>query len=99
MHNSRLDGSPARLCALYVPVIRPRHPALLDFCRSRGLRTLSEERAVDRSVAHLNIERYRRLLAEETDEKKRRVLIRLLEEEEAKLSSLPPRSPSHKPDH
>lgn len=54
---------------------------------------------MDRSVAHLNIERYRRLLAEETDEKKRRVLIRLLEEEEAKLSSLPPRSPSHKPDH
>ena len=53
---------------------------------------------MDRSVAHLNIERYRRLLAEEADEGKRAVLIRLLEEEEAKLRSLPSQPPSHKSD-
>ena len=49
---------------------------------------------MDRSVAHLNIERYRRMLAEETDEAKRRTLMRLLAEEEAKLRGLPPNSSS-----
>jgi len=42
---------------------------------------------MDRTVARLNIERYRKLLAAETDETKRQVLLRLLEEEEAKLSA------------
>jgi len=41
-------------------------------------------------VAHLNIERFRKLLAEETDEARRRTLLRLLADEEAKLKSLPP---------
>ena len=44
-------------------------------------------RAVDRTVARLNIEHYRRLLATETDETRRRMLLRLLAEEEAKLKS------------
>ena len=40
---------------------------------------------MDRSVAHLNIEHYKRLLADETDPKRRDLLLRLLAEEEAKL--------------
>ena len=43
---------------------------------------------MDRTIAHLNIERYRRMLAEETDESRRRMLQRLLAEEEAKLAAL-----------
>jgi hypothetical protein len=43
---------------------------------------------MDRTVAHLNIEHYRRLLASETDDAKRKVLQRLLDEEEAKLASV-----------
>jgi hypothetical protein len=39
-------------------------------------------------VARLNIEHFRKLLAEETDEAKRRTLLRLLAEEEAKLAAL-----------
>ena len=45
---------------------------------------------VDRIVARLNIEHYRRLLARETDENRRLVLQRLLAEEEAKFQSLTP---------
>ena len=41
---------------------------------------------MDRMVARLNIEHYRRLLARETDEQRRKTLQRLLAEEEAKLS-------------
>ena len=44
-------------------------------------------RAVDKTVARLNIEHYRRLLATETDETRRRMLLQLLAEEEAKLKS------------
>jgi hypothetical protein len=40
---------------------------------------------MDRTVARLNIERYRRLLAEEADESRRQVLRRLIAEEEAKI--------------
>ena len=40
---------------------------------------------MDRTVARLNIERYRQMLATETDEARRQVLLRLLAEEEAKL--------------
>jgi hypothetical protein len=42
---------------------------------------------VDRSVAHLNIEHYKRLLAEETNEARRKVLLGLLAEEEARLAT------------
>jgi hypothetical protein len=41
---------------------------------------------MDRSVARLNIEHYRRLLVTETDEQRRRELLHLLAEEEAKLN-------------
>jgi hypothetical protein len=43
---------------------------------------------MDRTVAHLNIEHYRKLLAQEMDETKRQTILRLLAEEEAKLASL-----------
>ena len=48
---------------------------------------------MDRTVAHMNIEHYRRLLAVETDEARRQTLLRLLAEEEAKLSSA--KTPGH----
>ena len=40
---------------------------------------------VDRTVAHMNVEHYQRLLAAETDEPRRQILLRLLAEEEAKI--------------
>ena len=43
---------------------------------------------VDRTIAQLNIEHFRRLLIEENDAAKRRILHELLMEEEAKLASL-----------
>ena len=46
---------------------------------------------MDRTVAHLNIEHYRRLLEKETDESRRQLLMRLLAEEEAKLAANAPR--------
>jgi hypothetical protein len=45
---------------------------------------------MDRSVARLNIEHYRRLLAKEADESRRQTLLRLLAEEEAKLAEQGP---------
>ena len=48
---------------------------------------------MDRFVANLNIVHFRKQLAEETDETKRLMLVRLLAEEEAKLAGLP--SASH----
>ncbi len=52
------------------------------------------ETAVDRSVAHLNIEHYKRLLKRETDEKRRQTLLCLLAEEEAKIAQ--PKPPERK---
>jgi hypothetical protein len=46
-------------------------------------------RAMDRAVARLNIEHYRRLLAEKCDEARRQTILRLLAEEEAKLLAGP----------
>lgn len=43
---------------------------------------------MERTIARLNIEHYRRLLAKETDETRRQMLQRLLAEEEAKLAGL-----------
>jgi hypothetical protein len=43
---------------------------------------------MDRTVARLNIEHYRRLLETETDEAKRQIIVRLLAEEEAKLEGI-----------
>ena len=44
---------------------------------------------MDRTVARLNIEHYRRLLAKEADETRRQTIMRLLAEEEAKLAGPP----------
>jgi hypothetical protein len=41
----------------------------------------------DKTVAHLNVEYFRKLLRSETDETKRQTILRLLAEEEAKLGS------------
>jgi hypothetical protein len=43
---------------------------------------------MDRTVARLNIEHYRRLLETETDETKRLMIVRLLAEEDAKLDRI-----------
>ncbi len=43
---------------------------------------------MDKTVARLNIEHYRKLLAIEADETRRQMLARLLAEEEAKLAGL-----------
>lgn len=43
---------------------------------------------MDRTVARLNIEHFRKQLAEELDDGKRRILLRLLAEEEAKLAAI-----------
>jgi hypothetical protein len=45
---------------------------------------------MDRTVAHLNVEHYRRLLEKETDEGRRQTLMRLLAEEEAKIADNTP---------
>ncbi len=45
---------------------------------------------MDRSVARLNIEHYRKLLAAEADESKRQTILRMLAEEEAKLNAMTP---------
>ena len=45
---------------------------------------------MDGTVARLNIEHYRRMLAQEVDETKRQAIMRLLAEEEAKLTNPPP---------
>jgi len=44
--------------------------------------------AMDKFVARLNIEHFRKQLAREQDETRRRELLRLLAEEEAKLAAL-----------
>jgi len=43
---------------------------------------------MDKTVARLNIEHFRKQLATETDETRRQTLLRLLAEEEAKLATL-----------
>ena len=43
---------------------------------------------MDKAIARLNIEHYRKLLANEMDEARRQTITRLLAEEEAKLAAL-----------
>ena len=43
---------------------------------------------MDKMVARLNIEHFRKQLATETDESKRQMLLRLLGEEDAKLAAI-----------
>jgi hypothetical protein len=52
---------------------------------------------MDRSVARLNIEHFRRLLAAETDETRRQLLLRLLAEEETKLADPKPKERKRRP--
>lgn len=49
---------------------------------------LLKELAVDKTVARLNIEHYRGLLAKQSDATKRDLIARLLAEEEAILAAL-----------
>lgn len=51
---------------------------------------------MDRTVARLNIEYFRKRLATETDEAKRQMILRLLADEEAKLAALTARSEERK---
>ena len=51
---------------------------------------------MDRTVARLNIEHYRRLLAQETDEGRRRTILRLFAEEEAKIANPGPKEKPRK---
>jgi len=51
---------------------------------------------MDRTVARLNIEHFRRLLAKETHELLRQVLQRVLAEEEAKLAAPVPKERERK---
>lgn len=46
---------------------------------------------MDRSVARLDVEHFRQLLASETDEARRKVLLQLLAEEEAKVAEPGPK--------
>jgi hypothetical protein len=50
--------------------------------------------AMDRTVADLNIEHFKKMLASETDPERRQTLLRLLAEEEAKLANAHGRTPS-----
>lgn len=52
---------------------------------------------MDRSVAHLNIAHYKRLLERETDEARRQQLLRLLAEEEAKIAKSKPPERKRRP--
>ena len=49
---------------------------------------MGTEDPVPKTIAHLNVQHFRKLLAQETDDTKRRTLLRLLAEEEAKLAAL-----------
>jgi hypothetical protein len=57
--------------------------------RLGDMRAMRASLLMDRTVARLNIEHYRKLLAKETDEAKRQTVLRLLAEEESKLASTP----------
>ncbi len=48
----------------------------------------SEERGMQRTVAQLNIDHFRKRLSEEADDAKRQMLQKLLAEEEARLAKL-----------
>ena len=70
------------------PVIDPGSLCLLGIGDIVGGVTVSGKVLVDRTVAHLNIEHYRKLLTQEMDEAKRQTILRLLAEGEAKFASL-----------
>ena len=51
---------------------------------------------MERTIARLNIEHYRKLLTQEMDEAKRQTILRLLAEERAKSASLEANPPRQK---
>lgn len=51
---------------------------------------------MERTIARLNVEHYKQLLAAELDDEKRQTLKRLLAEEEAKLQTLSEKAKSKK---
>ena len=59
------------------------------FCVLSFVNTERPKQVMDRTVADLNIEHFRKLLASETDPAKRQTIERLLAEEEAKLGRAP----------
>ena len=64
------------------------HKTIIYIVSYEGRNSRLGRNCMDRSIARLNIEHYRKKLAEEGDETKRQTLLRLLAEEEAKLAAL-----------
>ena len=54
---------------------------------------------MDKTIARLNIEHFRKLLAAETNETTRQTLLRLLAEEEAKLAGDTEQGPGERKHH
>jgi hypothetical protein len=75
-----LDGIKGLFFYLYY-----RHKPNIAYCEKL---TSSGSGLVDKVIARLNIEHYRKQLADETDEAGRNTIMRLLAEEEAKLTAL-----------
>ena len=71
---------------------RPEQTSGLGGSRALGF---ARRGGIDRLIARLNIEHFRRLLSEEKDEPKRQILLHLLAQEKAKLAALdsPPEPP------
>jgi hypothetical protein len=87
-----------KLIALHT-ASRPRDVRLLllSFWEPKiTVNALVGERLMDSLVAHLNIEHYRKALANEFDETKRQTLIRLIGEEGLKLAQAPQREDREK---
>jgi hypothetical protein len=66
----------------FLPVL----PADIVSGTARAAGTHQQRQAMDKTVADLNIEHFKKLLAAETDPVKRQTIERLLAEEEAKLA-------------
>jgi hypothetical protein len=71
----------ANLLALVVP-----HFCDATFAAWRARRE-DQVALMDKTIAQLNVEHFRRLLANETSEEKRQVILKLLAQEEAKLEA------------
>lgn len=75
----------ARLCRAIIFLWLVRSCARVGACGHAYIK----EGILDRTIARLNIERYKELLKKETEESKRQTIMRLLAEEETKLLSDP----------
>jgi hypothetical protein len=79
LHRTQVASRPRDVCLFLLSFWKPKIT----------VNALVGERSMDSLVAHLNIEHYRKALANEFDETKRQVLIRLIDAEELKLAQLP----------